>query len=68
MMIAVEGRPGNEKSRTPFFLYIDDFNRYYDGSFKLSKSREKKNKVKNYLNTLEDKNNDKFKKITNLPK
>lgn len=33
MMIAVEGRPGNEKSRTPFFLYIDDFNRYYDGSF-----------------------------------
>ncbi len=33
MMIAVEGRPGNEKSRTPFFLYIDEFNRYYDGSF-----------------------------------
>lgn len=32
-MIAVEGRPGNEKSRSPFFLYIDDFNRYYDGSF-----------------------------------
>ena len=33
MMIAVEGRPGNEKSRTPFFLYIDEFNNYYDGSF-----------------------------------
>lgn len=32
-MIAVEGRPGNEKSRVPYFLYIDDFNRYYDGSF-----------------------------------
>lgn len=32
-MIAVEGRPGNEKSRFPYFLYIDDFNRYYDGSF-----------------------------------
>lgn len=29
-MIAVEGRPGNEKSRSPFFLYIDDFNNYYD--------------------------------------
>ena len=32
-MIAVEGRPGNEKSRTPYFLYIDDFNRYYDVCF-----------------------------------
>lgn len=32
-MIAVEGRPGNEKSRSPFFLYIDDFNAFYDGSF-----------------------------------
>ena len=32
-IIAVEGRPGNENSRTPYFLYIDDFNRYYDGSF-----------------------------------
>lgn len=32
-MIAVEGRPGNEKSRAPFFLYIDEFNNYYDGSF-----------------------------------
>lgn len=33
LMIAVEGRPGNEKSRSPFFLYIDDFNMFYDGSF-----------------------------------
>lgn len=33
MMIAVEGRPGNEKSRTPYFLYIDEFDRYYDPSF-----------------------------------
>lgn len=33
VMIAVEGRPGNEKSRSPFFLYIDDFNMFYDGSF-----------------------------------
>lgn len=32
-MIAVEGRPGNEKSRAPYFLYIDEFNAYYDGSF-----------------------------------
>lgn len=32
-MIAVEGRKGNEKSLSPYFLYIDDFNRYYDGSF-----------------------------------
>ncbi len=63
----------------PFHQSIKDYSKslfsyekidgeYYDGSFKLSKSREKKNKVKNYLNTLEDKNNDKFKKITNLPK
>lgn len=33
VMIAVEGRPGNEKSRSPFFIYIDEFNNYYDGSF-----------------------------------
>ena len=33
LMIAVEGRPGNENSRSPFFLYIDEFNNYYDGSF-----------------------------------
>lgn len=33
IMIAVEGRPGNEKSRAPYFLYIDEFNAYYDGSF-----------------------------------
>lgn len=33
LMIAVEGRPGNENSRSPFFLYIDEFNAYYDGSF-----------------------------------
>lgn len=32
-MIAVEGRPGSEKSIFPYFLYIDDFNRYYDGCF-----------------------------------
>lgn len=32
-MIATEGRPGNEKSRTPYFIYIDEFDRYYDGSF-----------------------------------
>lgn len=32
-MIAVEGRPGNENSRAPFFLYIDEFDRYYDGCF-----------------------------------
>ena len=32
-MIATEGRPGNEKSRIPYFLYIDDFNRYYDVCF-----------------------------------
>ena len=32
-MIAVEGRPGNENSIFPYFLYIDDFNRYYDSSF-----------------------------------
>ena len=32
-MIAVEGRPGNENSRCPYFLYIDDFNKYYDESF-----------------------------------
>ena len=32
-MIAVEGRPGNENSRPPFFLYIDEFNNYYDASF-----------------------------------
>ena len=32
-MIAVEGRPGNEQSRSPFFLYIDEFNSYYDGCF-----------------------------------
>lgn len=33
VMIAVEGRPGNEKSRMPYFLYIDEFDRYYDPSF-----------------------------------
>lgn len=33
VMIAVEGRPGNEKSRSPFFLYIDEFNNYYDSCF-----------------------------------
>lgn len=33
VMIAVEGRPGNEQSRSPFFLYIDEFNSYYDGCF-----------------------------------
>ncbi len=32
-MIYVEGRPGNEKSRVPHFLYIDDFHKYYDGNF-----------------------------------
>ncbi|MGN1301749.1 MAG: hypothetical protein ACI4U9_04440 [Clostridia bacterium] len=33
VMIAVEGRPGNEKSRSPFFLYVDEFNNYYDACF-----------------------------------
>lgn len=32
-MIAVESRNGNENSRTPFFLYIDEFDRYYDETF-----------------------------------
>lgn len=30
MMIAVEGRPGNENTRTPYFVYIDDYNTYHD--------------------------------------
>lgn len=33
LMIAVEGRPGNENSRAPYFIYVDEFNNYYDGSF-----------------------------------
>lgn len=28
LMCAVEGRPGNEKTRIPFFLYIDEFDKY----------------------------------------
>ena len=32
-MIAVEGRPGSENSICPYFLYLDDFNRYFDGCF-----------------------------------
>lgn len=32
-MIAVEGRKGTEKSISPYFLYLDDFNRYYDACF-----------------------------------
>ena len=27
-MCAVEGRPGNEKTRTPYFLYVDEFDKY----------------------------------------
>ena len=27
-MCFVEGRPGNEKTRTPYFLYIDEFDKY----------------------------------------
>lgn len=27
-MCFVEGRPGNEKTRTPYFLYIDEFEKY----------------------------------------
>lgn len=63
----------------PFHQSIKDYSKslfscekidgeYYDGSFKLSKSREKKKQVKNYLNTLEDKNSNNDNKITNLPK
>ena len=63
----------------PFHQSIKDYSKslfsygkvdgeYYDGSFKLSRSKKKKKQVKNYLNTLEDKNNDKEKKLTNLPK
>lgn len=28
LMCATEGRPGNEKSRTPYFLYVDEFDKY----------------------------------------
>ncbi len=28
MMCAVEGRPGNDKTRIPHFLYVDDFDKY----------------------------------------
>jgi len=27
-MCFVEGRPGNEKTRTPYFLYVDEFDKY----------------------------------------
>lgn len=27
-MCFVEGRPGNEKNRTPYFLYVDEFDKY----------------------------------------
>lgn len=30
MMCAVEDRPGNEKTRIPYFLYLDDFDVYKD--------------------------------------
>lgn len=28
LMCAVEGRPGDEKTRIPFFLYVDEFDKY----------------------------------------
>ena len=31
LMCYVEGRPGNEKTRTPYFVYVDEFNRYASG-------------------------------------
>jgi len=33
MMCFIEGRPGNENTRIPHFLYVDDFNMYADGTF-----------------------------------
>lgn len=33
MMIATEGRPGNEKSKIPHFLYMDDFEEYGTDAF-----------------------------------
>ena len=33
LMCAVEGRPGNEKTRTPYFLYIDEFDKYANPLF-----------------------------------
>ena len=31
LMCYIEGRPGNEKTRTPFFIYVDEFDRYSSG-------------------------------------
>ena len=28
LMCYIEGRPGNEKTRTPYFIYVDEFDRY----------------------------------------
>ncbi len=33
LMCSVEGRPGNEKTRIPHFLYVDEFNKYSTGLF-----------------------------------
>lgn len=33
LMCSVEGRPGNEKTRIPHFLYVDEFNKYATGLF-----------------------------------
>lgn len=33
MMCFIEGRPGNENTRIPHFLYVDDFDSYADGTF-----------------------------------
>lgn len=33
LMCSVEGRPGNEKSRIPHFLYVDEFDTYADPLF-----------------------------------
>jgi len=31
LMCSVEGRPGNEKTRIPHFLYVDEFDKYFTG-------------------------------------
>ena len=31
LMCYIEGRPGNEKTRTPYFVYVDEFDRYASG-------------------------------------
>lgn len=33
LMCAVEGRPGNDKTRIPYFLYVDEFDKYANPLF-----------------------------------